>query len=171
MRPGVTVRVDTRVQRTANPNHVLEQQFAAEAGFLTNGGRVAIAGHVTGNSQNREMDQEDSSIYDFNTYAEGEEGIRLLIQNGFDRMDLWLVGKVRHDERHPLGLHGNRERIEWQDRRGSFWSGISGLVFVSAWKAGPHKLMMHGNSAEASKAHNLLVEHTNRLIEECLRFR
>jgi hypothetical protein len=165
------MRVDTRVQRTANPKRVLEQQFAAEAGFPTNGGRVAIAGHVTSNSQNREMDEKDSSIYDFNTYAEGEEGIRLLIQNGFDRMDLWLVGKGRQDERHPLGLHGNTERIKWQDRRGSLWSGISGLVFVSAWKAGPHKLMMHGNSAEAGKAHNILVEHTNRLIEECLRFR
>ena len=167
----MTVRVDTRVQRTANASHVLEQQFAAEAGFLTNGGRAAIAGHVTGNSQTGEMDQKDSSIYDFNTYAEGEEGIRLLIQNGFDRMDLWLVGKGRHDERHPPGLHGNRERIKWQDRGGFFWSGISGLLLASAGKAGPHTLMMHGNSAEASKAHNRLMEHTNRLIEECLRFR
>jgi hypothetical protein len=149
----------------------LEQQFAAEAGVSTHAGRVAIAGQVTGNGQNRNMDEKDSSIYDFNTYAEGEEGIRLLIQNGFDRMDLWLVGKGRQDERRLLGFHGNGERIKGQDHHGSFWSGISGLVFASAWKAGPYKLMMHGNSAEASKAHNVLMEHTNRLIEECLRFR
>jgi hypothetical protein len=145
------MRLHSRVQGAANPNHVLEPQFA--------------------NSPNREMDERDSSIYDFNTYAEGEEGISLLVQNGFDSMDLWLVRKGRQDERHPLRFHGNGERINGQDRHGSFWSGVSGLVFESAWKAGPHKLMMHGNSADASKAHDVLVEHTNRLIEECLRFR
>jgi hypothetical protein len=131
--------VDGRVQRSADPKHVLEAQFAAERGASNDAGRVPIAREVTGNSPNRDMDEKDSFIYDFHTYAEGEEGIRLLIQDGFDRMDLWLVGK--------------------------------GLVFESAWKAGPHKLMMHGNSAEASKAHDVLAQHTNRLIEECLRFR
>ena len=116
MRPGVTVRVDTRVQRTANPSHVLEQQFAAEAGFLTNGGRAAIAGHVTGNSQTGEMDQKDSSIYDFNTYAEGEEGIRLLIQNGFDRMDLWLVGKDGGKFPRAHEAHDRGRAQEWTDQ-------------------------------------------------------
>jgi hypothetical protein len=92
---------------------------------------------MTGNAAKWDVDEKDSSIYDFNTYAEGEEGVRLLIQNGFDGTDLWLIGK-----------------------RGQ-----------TARRTGPQILMMHANSVEAAKAHGLLVEHTNGLVEECLRFR
>jgi len=165
------MRVDAQVQRVANPIHVLGPQFTAQAGVSNKVGRVAIAGQVTSNAANREVDEKDSSIYDFNTYAEGEEGVRLLIQNGFDGMDLWLVGKGREGERHPLRSHGNGDRIKSQDHHGPFWGRVLSLVFEPARKTGPHILMMHGNSVEASKAHDVLAEHTNGLIEECLRFR
>jgi hypothetical protein len=216
------MRVDVRVQRAAIPNFVLKPQFTAQAGVLSNDRRVSFAGQVTSNAAKWESEKKDSSIYDFSTYAEGEEGVRLLIRNGFDGMDLWLVSKGRQGERHPLRIHGNGERIKSQDRYGPFWSGVPSFVFTpamffsgviafvglvvsalaravaavgtgagalgaaltrvsvstkqvfnreSARKTGPHILMMHGNSVEAGKAHGVLVERTNGLIEECLRFR
>jgi hypothetical protein len=216
------MRVDLQLQRAATPDLGLKPQFTAQVGVSTNDRRVSFAGQVTSNAAKWESDKKDSSIYDFNTYAEGKEGVRLLIRNGFDGMDLWLVGKGRQGKRHPLRIHGNGERIKSQDRDGPFWSGVSGFVFTpamifsgviasvghvvsalaravaavgtgtgalgaaltrvgvsrknvfnheSARKTGPHILMMHGNSVEAGKAHGVLVEHTNGLIEECLRFR
>jgi hypothetical protein len=127
--------LEAQVQRAPIP------QFATHAGVSTDAKRKA--------------DQKDSSIYDFSTHAEGEEGVRLLVQNGFDATDLRLVGK---------------------ERRGAFAGFVaSALAGVfnrePARKAGPHMLMMHGNSVEAGKAHSVLVEHTNDLIQECLRFR
>jgi len=165
------MRGDAQVQRAANPNHVLKPQFTAQEGASNNVGRMPIAGQMISNI----ADEKDSSIYDFNTYAEGEEAVHLLIQNGFDGMDLWLVGKGREGERHSVGSHADGDQIKSQNRHGPFWGRLSDrlsdLVFESARKAGPHILMMHGNSVEASKAHSVLVEHTNGLIEECLRFR
>jgi len=165
------MRVDTQVQRASNAIHVLESQLAAEAGVSNSAGHVPIAGQVTGDGANRETDRKDLSIYDFNTHAEGEEGIRLLIRSGFDGMHLWLVEKQHQGEGHPPAVHENDYRINWVDRRAPFWGGVPDFVFESAWKTGPHILMMHGNSAEAGKAHGVLVDHTNDLIEECLQFR
>ena len=124
MKPRLTMRVDVRVQRAAIPNFVLKPQFTAQAGVLSNDRRVSFAGQVTSNAAKWESEKKDSSIYDFSTYAEGEEGVRLLIRNGFDGMDLWLVSKGRQGERHPLRIHGNGERIKSQDRYGPFWSGV-----------------------------------------------
>ena len=149
------MRVDAPVQLGVNPNHVLEPQFAAQAGVSNNMGRVPMAGQVTGNAAYKK----DSSIYDFNTYAEGLEGVRLLVRNGFDPIDLWLVGKGRAGERRSLSSHGNGDRIKSEDRYDPFWDRVSGFVFESARKTGPQMLMMHGNSVEASKAHCVLVEH------------
>jgi hypothetical protein len=156
----VVMTVDAQVQRAANPNHVLEGQFTAQAGLSNNVGRVPVAGQVTRDAAKWKADEKDSPVYDFSTYAEGEEGVRLLIQNGFDGKNLRLVGKGRQGERHPLRFPGY---------------GFLGLVKVfnheSAGKSGPYMLMMHGNAVEAGKAHSVLMEHTNELIEECLRFR
>jgi hypothetical protein len=169
------MRADPGVQRAAIQNDVLKQEFTAQAVVSTNVGRVSFPGQVPTRAPNWEADEKDSSIYDFNTYAEGEEGVRLLIKNGFDGRDLWLVGKGREGGRRPLRSEGNGDWIKSQDRHGPFWDAVSGLANLfnheSAWKSGPCILMMHGNSVEASKAHNVLVEHTNELIEECLRFR
>ena len=175
MKPRLVMRADTGLQRAAIQNDVLNQEFTAQAAVSTHVGRVSFPRQVPVRAPNWEADQRDSSIYDFNTYAEGEEGIRLLIKNGFDGKDLWLVAKGREGARHPLRSDRNGDRIKSQDRHGPFWDAVSGLANLfsheSAWKAGPCLLMMHGNSVEASKAHDVLVEHTNGLIEECLRFR
>ena len=101
---------------------------------------MRVDGQVTGNAATSGADEKDSSIYDFSTYAEGMEGVRLLMQSGFDGADLWLAGKRRRGE-------------------------------LFARKAGPQMLMMHGNSVETAKAHGVLVENTNALIEDWLRFR
>jgi hypothetical protein len=161
------MRVDARVRPAADPSHVLEPQFNAQAGASNKVGRVPVAAQVIGIA----ADEKDSSIYDFNTYAEGEEAVGLLIQNGFDGTDLWLVGKGREGAWHPPGNHAAGDQIKSQNRHGPFWGRLSDFVFESSRKTGPHVLMMHGNSAEASKAHGVMVEHTNGLIEECLRFR
>jgi hypothetical protein len=131
MEPRLIMRLDAPLHQAAGPSTAPQPQFTAQAGVANNAGPVIVTGQMTGNATKREADEKDSSIYDFSTYAEGEDGVRLLIQNGFDKMDLWLVGK----------------------------------------RTGPQVLMMHGNSVEAGKAHDVLVEHTNGLIEEWLRFR
>ena len=134
--------IDAWIQRAADPSHFLKPQFNEQAGASNKVGRVPVAGQGISNT----ADEMDSPIYDFNTYAEGEEAVSLLIRNGFNGIDLRLVGSP-------------------------FWGRLSDFVFESARKTRPHILMMHGNSVEAGKAHSVLVEHTNGLIEECLRFR
>jgi hypothetical protein len=134
--------VHAGIQRAADPSHFLKPQFNAQAGASNKAGRVPVAARGISNG----ADEMDSSIYDFNTHAEGEEAVSLLIRNGFNGIDLRLVG-------------------------GPFWGRLSDFVFGSARKMRPHTLMMHGNAIEASKAHSVLVQHTNGLIEECLRFR
>jgi hypothetical protein len=139
------MRVHARLQRTAIQDHVLKQEFTAQAGVSNPVGRVFFNGQLPSKPAKWGAEEKDSSIYDFNTYDEGQGGIRLLIVNGFDGIDFWLVGKK-----------GQGEKI---------------FDYKSARKTGPHTLMMHGNSVEADKAHDVLVEHTNGLIEECLQFR
>jgi hypothetical protein len=165
---------DVQVQPPAKVNDALGP-IAAPAGASNNVRRVPIAGELTSSAAKGETDEKDSSIYDFNTYAEGEEGVRLLVQNGFARTDLWLVRGGRAGEKHTLG---SDDRIQPQYRHVPFWASISrfvpwntALTRGSAWKTGPQLLMMHGNSVEAARAHGVLVEHSNASIEECLRFR
>jgi len=116
----------------------------------------------------------DSSIYDFSTYADGEDGVRLLKRNGFDEADLSLVGKGRPGEWRPLGFPWNGDRTNFEDGQAGFWGRVSKFVctrLMSAPHAGPQILVMHGSSADSAKAHRVLVDHTNEMIEQCLRFR
>jgi hypothetical protein len=138
--------LQAQVQRAAIP------QFTAQAGLSTDAGRVPLARRVARRAAKWEADEKDSSIYDFSTHAEGEEAVRLLIQNGFDATDLWLVGK---------------------GRQGAFAGFVASALagVFNREPTGPHMLMMRGNSVEADKAHSVLVGHTNELIQECLRFR
>jgi hypothetical protein len=125
---------------------------------------------VASNAATWKSDKKDSSIYDFSTYAEGEEAVRLLIQNGFDKMDLWLVGKERQGERRARWFGTGAAALRVALTR----IGVSGkrmFNHMPAAKTGPHILMMHGNSVEAGKAHGVLEERTNALIQECLQFR
>src|ERR1700730_4652768 len=95
---------DMQVQRAAIPNFVLKPPLTAQTGVSTADRRVSFAGQVTRDAAKWESDEKDSSIYDFGTYAEGEEAVRRLIRNGFHARDLWLVGKGRQGERDPLAF-------------------------------------------------------------------
>jgi hypothetical protein len=147
--------------------HALKPHFTAQAGVSNHAGRLPFAGWLHGNAAQREADEKDSSIYDFSTYAEGEEAVRLLIRNGFDPADLWLVGKGLPGDRHLLGSSGSG--IDFVAAVATTLTRL--FMYGPAQKTGPQTLMMHGNPLEAGKAHNVLVDHTNTLIEECLRFR
>ena len=155
---------DVQIQQAVWPNDVLEP-LAPSACASNHVERAAIARQGIG----PEAEEKDSSIYDFTTYTEGEEGVRLLVRNGFDGRNLWLIDKELPDEMRPLRP---------EDQHGHFWATLSHLVAAkvalthgSARKTGPQVLMMHANCVEAAKAHGVLMDHTNGLIEECLRFR
>jgi hypothetical protein len=135
---------------------------------------MKVDAQANGHAPLPEADQRDSSIYDFSTYADGEVAVRLLKQNGFDATDLSLVGKGHPGEWHPLGFPWNGEKTNSHQGQNGFWGRVSNFVgshLMSAPHAGPQILVMHGSSAETARAHGVLVERTNELIEECLQFR
>jgi hypothetical protein len=78
------------------------------------------------------MEQENSSVYVYDTHAEAEQAIRLLSKSGFDVKKLSLVGKGYHSEEHPVGFYTAGDRIKSWGGIGAFWGGIWGLLFAPA---------------------------------------
>jgi hypothetical protein len=78
------------------------------------------------------MENENSSVYVFNSHVEAEEAIRSLGKSGLDLKQLSLVGKGYHSEEHPLGFYTTGDRIKTWGGMGAFWGGIWGLLFAPA---------------------------------------
>jgi hypothetical protein len=101
----------------------------------------------------------DTVIYDFGSYEEGVAAIRLLVQNGFVGADFWLTARQR---RGGAGAALTRLVARWARKSSIDWP---------TRHTGSQLLSMHGRRSAAAKAHGLLVENTNEVIQECLRFR
>jgi len=78
------------------------------------------------------MENQDSSVYVFNTHTEAEEAIRLLSRSGFDVKKLSLVGKGYHSDEHPVGFYTEGDKIKSWGGMGALWGGIWGLLFTPA---------------------------------------
>ncbi len=80
----------------------------------------------------KSMENENSSVYVFNTHMEAEEAIRSLSRSGFDVKKLSLVGKGYHSEEHPVGFYTAGDRIKSWGGTGAFWGALWGLLFAPA---------------------------------------
>ena len=78
------------------------------------------------------MENEDSSIYVFNTHVDADEAIKSLSRSGFDVKKLSLVGKGYHSEEHPIGFYTVGDRIRTWGGAGAFWGGFWGMLLAPA---------------------------------------
>jgi hypothetical protein len=219
------MRVDVRERQADLPIDVLEPQTAATLGIVEKIGTEPAIGMAVSDEAARALGDANTSIYHFASHMDGEAAVRLLTRNGFDGLDLALVGATPCWDRHRLGFHWNDSWIKSRYRHRTipdrvtrvlfapaifFMRGVDIFVFLArlasehsgickvmgsraadletprtrngvlrkrtfnhdaARRTDPHDLVMHGSSIDASRAHRVLVDHTNDVIEGCLKFR
>jgi len=78
------------------------------------------------------MENNDGSIFVFDTHVQADEAIRALSRAGIDMKRLSLVGKGFHSEEHPVGFYGAGDRIKTWGGVGAFWGGVWGLLLAPA---------------------------------------
>src|SRR5580698_311074 len=92
------------------------------------------------------MSYSNSVVAAFKTHSQAEEAIRELQKDGFDMKKLSIVGKDYHTEEHVVGYYTTCDRMTYWGKMGTFWGGVWGLLFGSAffWVPGIGQLLVAG---------------------------
>jgi len=83
--------------------------------------------------QEQTTNNRHSVVAIFNAHTEAEEAVRNLQKAGFDMKKLSIIGKDYHAGEHVIGYYNTGDRIGYWGKMGSFWGGIWGLLFGSAF--------------------------------------
>ncbi len=69
----------------------------------------------------------------YNSPIEAEYAVKELLQSGFDMRKLSIVGRDYQTDEHVVGYYNAGDRVKYWGALGSFWGGIWGLLFGSAF--------------------------------------
>jgi hypothetical protein len=69
----------------------------------------------------------------YRTHADAEAAVKALQRASFDMRKLSIIGKDYHTEQDILGYYNTGDRIRFWGKFGTFWGGLSGLLFGSAF--------------------------------------
>lgn len=79
------------------------------------------------------MSVKNSVVSVFNTHLEAEAAIKELKKSGFDLQKLSVVGKDYQTDEHVVGYYNTGDRVKYWGKLGTFWGGLWGLLFGSAF--------------------------------------
>jgi hypothetical protein len=80
-----------------------------------------------------EMDDKNSVVGVYKSHSDAEQSVRELQKAGFAMKKLSIVGKDYHTEEHVVGYYSVGDRMKAWGKLGSFWGGLWGLLFGSAF--------------------------------------
>jgi hypothetical protein len=78
------------------------------------------------------MDNVGSTVAVFPTHPGAENAIKKLMDAGFDKRSLSVVGKGYHTEEKVIGFYNAGDRIKFWGSQGAFWGGFWGLFLGGA---------------------------------------
>jgi uncharacterized membrane protein len=92
------------------------------------------------------MSNTNSVVAVFESHEQAENAIRVLQKDEFDMKKLSIVGKDYHTEEHVVGYYTTCDRMTYWGMLGTFWGGVWGLLFGSAffWVPGIGPLLVAG---------------------------
>jgi len=79
------------------------------------------------------MTKNNSVVAIYKSHTEAESAVKELQKAGFDMKKLSIVGRDYHTDEHVVGYYNAGERMKYWGTMGSFWGGIWGLLFGSAF--------------------------------------
>ncbi len=69
----------------------------------------------------------------FQTHQGAEKAVKSLQEAGLDLRQISIVGKDYHTEEHVTGYYNTGDRMKYWGKLGSFWGGVWGLLFGTAF--------------------------------------
>jgi hypothetical protein len=79
------------------------------------------------------MAENNAVVRVYDPHSETELAIKEFQRSGFDMNKLSIVGKDYHSEEHVIGCDNAGDRMRVWGEMASFWGGLSGLLFGSAF--------------------------------------
>lgn len=77
------------------------------------------------------MSEKSIAIAVYHSHEQAEEAVRQLLQAGFDRQAISIVGKDYHTEEHVVGYFNAGDRAKFFGKLGAFWGGLGGMLVGS----------------------------------------
>lgn len=92
------------------------------------------------------MSKNNSIVATYSSHAEAETAVKELQQAGFDMKKLSIVGRDYHTDEQVVGYYNAGDRMKYWGKLGTFWGGIWGILFGSAffWVPGLGPLLVAG---------------------------
>jgi hypothetical protein len=92
------------------------------------------------------MSKNNSIVATYSSHAEAETAVKELQQSGFDMKKLSIVGRDYHTDEQVVGYYNAGDRMKYWGKLGTFWGGIWGILFGSAffWVPGLGPLLVAG---------------------------
>ena len=92
------------------------------------------------------MSKNNSIVATYSSHAEAETAVKELQQAGFDMKKLSIVGRDYHTDEQVVGYYNAGDRMKYWGKLGTFWGGIWGMLFGSAffWVPGLGPLLVAG---------------------------
>jgi hypothetical protein len=85
------------------------------------------------NESTKGMTNQNAVVALYRYHVEAEAAIRQLQQSGFDMKKLSIVGRDFHTDEHVVGYYHSGDCMKYWGKMGSFWGGIWGWLFGSAF--------------------------------------
>ena len=79
------------------------------------------------------MSNENLVVSVFNTHPEAEDAVKELQKAGYDMKKLSVVGKDYQTDEHVVGYYNTGDRVKYWGKLGTFWGGLWGFLFGSAF--------------------------------------
>ena len=97
-------------------------------------------------SKHEQMSKNNSIVATYSSHAEAETAVKELQQAGFDMKKLSIVGRDYHTDEQVVGYYNAGDRMKYWGKLGTFWGGIWGMLFGSAffWVPGLGPLLVAG---------------------------
>ena len=92
------------------------------------------------------MSKNNSIVATYSSHVEAETAVKELQQAGFDMKKLSIVGRDYHTDEQVVGYYNAGDRMKYWGKMGTFWGGIWGMLFGSAffWVPGLGPLLVAG---------------------------
>jgi uncharacterized membrane protein len=79
------------------------------------------------------MSKNNSIVPTYSSHAKAETAVNELQQAGFDMKKLSIVGRDYHTDEQVVGYYNAGDRMKYWGKLGTFWGGIWGMLFGSAF--------------------------------------
>ena len=92
------------------------------------------------------MSKNNSIVATYSSHVEAETAVKELQQAGVDMKKLSIVGRDYHTDEQVVGYYNAGDRMKYWGKMGTFWGGIWGMLFGSAffWVPGLGPLLVAG---------------------------